>query len=97
MCYCKSCFNEKCIKRWIERKIDALEYKGNECEDCNLLATRENYVVFDFHHLDPSTKEVSWQKLRLRSWTSIQEELDKCVLLCSNCHRLRHYKLALSN
>ena len=87
--YCKICFSQYCMSRWINRKIEAIKYKGNKCIDCNL----ENapYCVYDFHHLDPDTKDYDWTKLRLRSIKSIKLELDKCVLLCANCHRLRHH------
>ena len=46
----------------------------------------------DFHHEDPTKKEygissngstISWEKLKI--------ELDKCILLCANCHRELHY------
>lgn len=47
--------------------------------------------ALDFHHRDPSEKEFDWNKLRKRSWESIAFELDKCDLLCSNCHRESHY------
>lgn len=50
-----------------------------------------SYVIFDFHHLNPSEKDVDWSKLRLKSDESIKNELNKCVLLCSNCHRKRHH------
>lgn len=88
---CKSCFNKYCSERWINRKIKSIQYKGSKCIDCNLEYPLAPYVVFDFHHLNPNEKDVDWTKLRLRSWSSITNELDKCVLLCSNCHRIRHH------
>jgi hypothetical protein len=87
---CRQCFNKYCITRWRQRKKDAIIYKGSSCIDCNLSFPQTPYSVFDFHHLDPSEKDVDWTKLRLRSWSSIMSELDKCVLLCANCHRIRH-------
>lgn len=91
-CKCKECFNNYCIERWIKIKIKAIEYKGSHCMDCTNSHPEQPYVIFDFHHLDPKKKEVGWDKLRLRSWVKITKELDKCVLLCSNCHRIRHHK-----
>ncbi len=89
--YCKICFNIYCKDRWFLKKKNAIQYKGGKCVDCNLLATDQNYVVFDFHHMDPSKKEFNWGKLRLRKQSVITKELDKCICLCSNCHRLRHF------
>lgn len=93
--YCKSCFNDYCMKRWINRKLEAIQYKGGECLDCSL--KNAPYPVYEFHHLDPSKKDVDWTKLRLRSSKAIKAELDKCVLLCANCHRIRHYELELKS
>lgn len=87
---CKECFNKYCIQRWIDRKIKAIEYKGNKCVDCNLHIDKTHYSVFEFHHLNPSEKNFNWTQLRLRSDKSIKKELDRCVLLCANCHRIRH-------
>ena len=48
----------------------------------------------DFHHLDPSIKEKQISKmLSANSWIKIEEEMSKCVLLCSNCHRKIHNNL----
>lgn len=90
--YCKSCFNISCSERWINRKIWAIKYKGSNCVDCGLSYPDTPYPVFEFHHLNPSEKDLDWSKLRLTTKNKIKVELDKCVLLCANCHRIRHFK-----
>ena len=87
---CKGCFNKYCIDRWIQRKINAVNYKGGKCEKCGLELVNSHYSVFEFHHLDKSKKDCSWDKLRLKSDDSIRKELDKCIVVCANCHRLIH-------
>lgn len=87
---CKKCFNEYCIQRWIQRKIEAIHYMGDECKDCKLHIDNTHYSVYDFHHLNSNEKDYDWTKLRLKSIEAIHKELDKCILLCSNCHRIRH-------
>jgi len=94
--YCKNCFNKYCIQRWINKKIKAIEYMGNKCQDCNLHINNTHYSVFEFHHLDSNTKDYEWTKLRLKSEDKIKKELDKCVLLCANCHRIRHSLFSFS-
>lgn len=92
--YCKSCFNKYCMDRWINRKIEAIKYKGNSCKQCGIIYPDYPYAVFEFHHTDPQSKDYDWTKLRSRSLSVIKKELDKCVLLCANCHRIEHYKVA---
>lgn len=93
--FCKNCFNQMCMKRWQQIKIKAIIYKGNKCNDCTLEYPKYPSCIFDFHHLDSNYKEFGWGKLRLKSWNKIIKEIDKCVLLCSNCHRIRHFNLLL--
>ena len=90
MVYCRRCFNARCQKRWVQRKVDAINLLGGQCTDCAFQLGNSHYSVFEFHHLDPSVKDVDWSKLRLRTWAATQQELTKCVLLCANCHRIRH-------
>lgn len=93
MSYCKKCFNIRCQKRWVNRKINAINYKGGKCEDCFLELSKSHYAVFEFHHLNPKQKDFDWSKLRFQSIKTIESELDKCALLCANCHRIRHVKI----
>ncbi len=83
--FCKVCFNAFCVRRWQERKLRAVGYLGGRCQDCQGVFHPN---VYDFHHL--RDKDFSWNQLRLRTWDRVKAELDKCALLCANCHRLRH-------
>lgn len=87
---CKKCFNIMCGERWVNRKKAAILSKGGSCEDCKQTFP---YQVYDFHHLDPAQKEFQWSRMRERTIASIKNELAKCVLLCANCHRIRHIEL----
>jgi transcription elongation factor Elf1 len=66
----------------------AVKYKGGECIFCGYSRCQ---AVLDFHHLDPTQKEfgISMDGIT-RSWERVSKELDKCVLVCSNCHREIH-------
>ena len=89
--FCKECRTIYQTERRKGIKLSAIEYKGGKCEDCAILATKDNQAIFDFHHLDPTQKEISFGKTSL-SLEKLKPELERCVLLCANCHRLRHYQ-----
>lgn len=69
------------------RKATWVAEKGGKCHDCGGVF---HQCVYDFHHID-GTKEVNPSKALTWSAERARVELDKCVLLCSNCHRLRHF------
>jgi len=46
------------------------------------------WAAMQFHHIDK--KDFTWNKLRPLNWERTQSELDKCVLLCANCHAIIH-------
>ncbi len=90
----KSAFNQYCIQRWRQRKLDAVEYKGGKCERCGY----DKYPdVLEFHHLDPQSKEASWNEMRKWNWNKVLTEIDKCSILCANCHREVHVELRQGN
>ncbi len=57
---------------------------GKKCTDCGIIYP---YFVLDFHHLQD--KEWNVSKLYQKSRSRIKEEMNKCVLICANCHRER--------
>lgn len=67
-------------------KQKAVKYKGGKCFICGY--DRCNQAM-DFHHLDSSKKEFVISG-GTRSFENIKAELDKCVLLCRNCHSEVH-------
>ena len=70
------------------------ERKSVPCMDCG--GTFPHYCM-DFHHIDESTKNSSIgrkpfaHQMAKRSRRVIDEEIDKCVIVCANCHRIRHH------
>lgn len=98
---CRSCTRER-INKWYDdnrckrreearnrarkRKSEVVTKFGDMCSDCKLSFPQ---CVYEFHHLDPSMKDINPSvALSAPKWES---EFDKCVMLCANCHRIRHH------
>lgn len=63
----------------------ALAYKGNRCSRCGYDRCKE---ALEFHHLDASGKDFGISaRGYTRSWAKVRAEIEKCVLVCANCHR----------
>lgn len=75
-----------------QRKLEFCLYKGGCCSECGFLATEETIAAFDFHHLEPSEKEYTPSDMLMLRKEKVFRELDKCILLCSNCHRILHHR-----
>jgi len=90
--FCKKCNHENVLSRQREFKNKCLEYKGFKCSKCGY---DKCSAALDFHHIDPSKKEFIPSKYRHTSWSKneniIKKELDKCIILCANCHREEHF------
>lgn len=87
-CWCKQCIYYYQKQRWQDRKKKAVELMGGKCCICGY---NKNYACLDFHHLDAKEKEFSFSTGRNKSWNKIIEELQKCILVCRNCHGELHF------
>lgn len=82
--------NDRITKDGLYKKQKAVDFLGGKCMDC---AGVFPPPVYDFHHLDPKEKEFNLGDiLRKKDFSTIEKELTKCVLLCANCHRIRHFE-----
>ena len=85
---CRKCCTEAVQRRRDKLKELAVHYKGGKCSVCGY----SRYIgALEFHHVDPSNKDFGiGSKGYTRSFSKIKEELDKCILVCANCHREIH-------
>lgn len=88
--YCKICQNQNVLDRQRAWKKKAIEYKGGKCNCCGYCRCDS---ALEFHHLDPSKKDFALSAGKLKKFESSREELDKCILVCANCHREIHIGL----
>ncbi len=84
-------------RKWMKKRRDTDKQKlveefGDKCSDCG---TTFPNCCYDFHHLDPATKEFEIAPSIGSKYEKVLTEAKKCVMLCSNCHRIRHYSMEI--
>lgn len=87
--YCKNCAAQK--KKYPKQRFkqECIDYKGGQCSVCGY---DKCPAALEFHHRDPEQKDFSIRDIHTVLLTEdIKLELDKCDLLCSNCHKEIHY------
>ena len=77
------------MKRRDAQKLRLVEEFGDKCDDCGGTFP---VCCYDFPHTDPSNKKFEIAPRMNAAWETVLTEAKKCVMLCSNCHRIRHYK-----
>ena len=91
--YCKMCNYKNTLERQRRFKEICVKYKNGKCCLCGY---NKCINALEFHHKDSSQKDFEISKFRLTSYEKnkeiIEKELDKCILVCANCHRELHYK-----
>jgi hypothetical protein len=87
---CITCMNTRNIVRLSILKVKAVQYLGGQCQLCGY---HKNIKALEFHHRDPAQKDFGIGAHRGRDFDKIRIELDKCDLLCANCHREVHDEL----
>ena len=75
---------------WRKRtKVKLVEYKGGKCCKCGY---NKSIKALEFHHINPNEKDFT---ISGKSWSfeKLKREVDKCVLLCANCHIETHEEI----
>lgn len=85
---CRSCRGRGQTRQHRRHKALAVAYKGGRCQVCGY---NRCMAALDFHHLDPNAKDPNWRLMRNWSFERIRSELDKCMLVCRNCHAEIHF------
>lgn len=91
--YCKPCNLLHTQQRQRKFKYDCVQYKGGKCTMCGY---NKCLNAMEFHHRDPYEKDFTIAQLRYTSFDknpAVKQELDKCDLVCANCHREIHEKM----
>ena len=87
---CKDCHNSYVKKVYLEKRITLEELKSNySCAKCG---DSRGYVL-DFHHINEKEKQNNVSRLLSSNagLNKIQQEINKCIILCANCHREFHF------
>lgn len=85
---CNKCGVDAVHKRRKKVKRMAVDYMGGKCHICGY---DRSINALEFHHIYPNEKDfgIAYKGYTL-SWMKVKIELDKCVMLCANCHREVH-------
>lgn len=89
-------YGEKARKRNSERNREQREKillykKTHPCIICGEIEP----CCLDFHHLDPAKKDFQMSHPSVRSWETILAEINKCAVLCKNCHAKVHASIII--
>jgi protein-arginine kinase activator protein McsA len=86
---CRSCFTTYEASRREQLRAFVRESK-KVCEMCG----EDHPAALQFHHRNPEEKEFAISHLISRGWSKskIQIEIDKCRVLCANCHAKLHWE-----
>lgn len=69
----------------------AVAHLGGKCCMCGY---SKCIGALDIHHIDPLTKEFAISvDGNTRSWDRVRREIEKCILVCANCHREAHWNI----
>ena len=87
---CKTCHTDFMKEVYENKKKTVSEIKKNlKCAKCG----EEREYCLDFHHIDPNEKDNTIARMTSNNYRldTVLNEIKKCIVLCSNCHREFHY------
>ena len=82
---------DKASKR---RRSQAAHFAAFKATKSCIKCGESHPATLDFHHVEyhPNNKKVHKLVADGHWWKRIEEEIAKCVVLCSNCHRIHHHE-----
>lgn len=80
---CRGCNTDAINKRKQRLKQQLVEEAGGGCQSCGY---NRSLSALHFHHIDPSAKSFEISKMTSKSEALVRQEVEKCKLLCANCH-----------
>ena len=87
---CKECHTSYMKQKYQEKKNEVQAIKAQlSCAKCG---DKRGYVL-DFHHLNPEEKENTIARMLSNRYelNKVYDEINKCIVLCANCHREFHH------
>lgn len=81
--YCSKCKSK--IRR-ARTKIALVKLMGGKCSKCGW---DKHHSALEFHHIS-GDKKFGISSASQKSWEVVKKEVKKCILICSNCHRIEH-------
>ena len=88
---CKDCHSGYMKDRYRQKKIEIQDLNiGLKCAKCGY---DKCGASLEFHHIDPSEKDETISRMISNNYTLdlVEEEIKKCIVLCSNCHHEFHF------
>lgn len=87
---CKFCHSKYMKEKYQEKKQIINNLKQQQC--CVKCGDNRPYVL-DYHHLDPNIKDMNVSRMlsNRSNINDVKQEINKCIVLCANCHREFHY------
>lgn len=87
---CKDCHTNYMKQRYAEKQNIIEEQKS--LQHCAKCGESRGYLL-DYHHLNPNEKDNTIARMTSNKYKieDIQKEIQKCIVLCANCHREFHH------
>jgi hypothetical protein len=87
---CKTCWNKRTGDAGKEKVRSLKTEYGGKCTRCGY---DKCFDALEFHHTDPNTKEFHIGERRGLNIDALRVELNKCILVCRNCHTELHFEM----
>ena len=85
----KRLYLDRNLRAYNERREMVLKAKSRPCADCGI---QYPYYVMDFDHRDGASKRFSLHSVHSVTKRAILSEIEKCDIVCANCHRERTHR-----